>query len=129
MNLNLFKKFIVTLPLISLLFTQCFCFFGDPQTVLSIYNHRSDSITVYYRHTFDVRDGIPEGKLNIQSGKKNSIGESGLYEPLSKSVSYLIIKDSNGTEIMNLRGPSLDAAVRLVSKKDGVSIFYRLDVY
>ena len=125
MALSLFKRSIIILPLIWITFAQCP--FGDPQTGLDIYNNRSDNISVYYMHIFDERDGIPEGKLNIKSGKMSGIGDTGLYEPLSKTVSYLIIKDSNGVEFMNLRGSTLDQAVKLVSK-DKHHITYRLDI-
>ena len=105
MVLNLIKKLIIILPLFGIAFFQCP--FGDTRTRLFIYNNKSDTIFIYYMHIFDERDGIPESKLDIKSGKINSIGKSGLYEPLSKTVNYLIIKDSNGTELMNLRGSRL----------------------
>ena len=125
MALSLFKRSIIILPLIWIAFAQCF--FGDPRTRLGIYNNRSDNISVYYKyHVFD-EVGISEKKLDIKSGKMSGIGDTGLYAPLSKTVNYLIIKDSNGTEFMNLRGSGLDEVVKLVSK-DKHHITYRLDV-
>ena len=125
MSLSLFKKLIVILTLLGIAFFQCS--FGDSRTRLSISNNKSGTIFIYYMYTFDERDGIPESKLNIRSGEISSIGKSGLYEPLSKTVSYLIVRNSNEIELMNLRGSSLDNAVKLVSK-DEDHILYHLDV-
>ena len=122
----LFKKLIILLFLFNL---SCI---GDPETALNIYNNRNDNISTYSRHIFDERDGIPEKKLDIENGKWNVISISGLYEPLSKTLSYLIIKDSNGVELMNLRGSDLDNVVRRVTDKkheeEYGEITYRLDV-
>ena len=125
MILKVIKKILIIFSLLGIAFFQCP--FGDPQTGLDIYNNRNDNISVYYMHIFDKRDGIPEGKLDVQNGEMDGIGKSGLYEPLSKTVSYLIVRNSNEIELMNLRGSSLDNAVKLVSK-DEDHILYRLDV-
>ena len=117
-----YLRFIILLLLLNIL--ACI---GDPRTYLDIYNNRNDDISAYYKlHLFE-REDIPEKRLNIQSRKMSGIGDTGLYDPLSKTVNYLIIKDSNGTELMNLRGSSLDNAIKLVSK-DEDHILYRLDV-
>ncbi len=46
---------------------------------------------------------------------------------VSESLNYMIIKDSSGAEILNLRGEALDAAFKVV-EEDEYSITYRLDV-
>ena len=46
---------------------------------------------------------------------------------VSELLNYLIIKDSSGAEILNLRGEALDAAFKVV-EEDEYSITYRLDV-
>ncbi len=46
---------------------------------------------------------------------------------VSELLNYLIIKDSNGAEILNLRGEALDAAFKVV-EEDEYFITYRLDV-
>lgn len=125
MILRLTKKLLIIFPLLGIAFFQCP--FGDPQTELAIYNNRNEDIFVYYKKEFYDREKIPEKKLDIQKGKMSGIGDSGLAEPLSKTIIYLIIKNSSGLELMNLRGADLDNAVKLVSK-DEDHITYRLDV-
>ena len=46
---------------------------------------------------------------------------------VSELIDYMIIKDANGTELLNLRGEALDSAFRVV-KETEYSITYRLDV-
>ena len=46
---------------------------------------------------------------------------------VSELLNYMIIKDSSGAEILNLRGEALDAAFKVV-EEDEYFITYRLDV-
>ena len=127
MVFNLSKKLIIILSLlIGVIFFQCLI--GDDRTRLVIYNNRSNNISVYYKKEFYDREGIPEKVLDIKKGEMSGISDSGLAVPLSRIISYLIINDSNGIEIMNLRGSDLDNKVKFVSQ-DEAEIIYRLDVY
>ena len=119
----LLKRLAIIFPLLGANFLQCP--FGDPITTIDIYNNRSESISVRYR--FLKRDFIPELKLEISAKKTNSFNTSGIVDSLSSRFRYLIIIDSNGAEIMNLRGSALDEQVKLISKNEDY-IDYRLDV-
>ena len=46
---------------------------------------------------------------------------------ISEWLNHIVIKDSNGVEILNLQGEALDSAFRIV-QEDEYSITYRLDV-
>ena len=92
-----------------------------------IYNLRSETIEVCAKG----RKSKSAEPLcsNLETGKK----EHGLDPHLSSKkrvselLNYLIIKDSNGAEILNLRGETLDAAFKVV-EEDEYFITYRLDV-
>ena len=124
------KKFkvLIFLSLLIALFLNIGCPSEPEYTVERlIYNMRSEIIELCL-----------EGKLfsppesfcrKLQPNQKSH----GVYPHLdskkriSELLNYLIIKDSNGAEILNLRGETLDAAFKVV-EEDEYFITYRLDV-
>ena len=116
---------ICLLLILCILFFQCP--FGDPETSLEIFNYRNTDISVHYKKEFFERLNIPEKKLDIKKGETSGIGDSGIANPLSIAFEHIIVKDSNGTEIMNLRGSSLNETVKL-EYEDEHRIEYRLDI-
>ena len=128
----LFKRLIIIFPLLGIAFNKCP--FGDPNTGIFIYNHRSDSIVLYYsvilRYKTSDWDGLntPERTVTISSGQMDGIGGIPNVKPISKYLAYLIIKDTASSEILNLSGNSLDDRFKIVEETE-YYIEYRLDVY
>ena len=100
---------------------------GEQTTGVDIYNYKSDIINVYYKKSDYDELGIPEKTININPNSMSSIGGTAKVKPISEYLDYLIIKDKNNNNIMNLSGNTLDSAFKIVEETE-YHITYRLDV-
>ncbi len=92
-------------------------------------NNRNNQIQFIYSWIIYPLDGSNSGKfvIKINPGETDGDGGFGRGEHLSDDLAYVIIKDHNDNEIMNLSGKALDDAFKLVVKEE-YRFLYRLDV-
>ena len=101
------------------------CIIGESgEFYFDVKNNRNNQIQVIYSW-----DGSHGGKfvIKINPGETGSDGGTGRREHLSDDLVYVIIKDHNDNEIMNLSGKALDDAFKLVVKEE-YKFLYRLEV-
>lgn len=119
-----FLKFILLLSLLLILK----CITGPPRTNVKIYNSRNEIIFVIHNRIKIADNDPPEFMTKIE-GKSNKpmSGHTGLIKPASKVYEYVIIKDENNNELMNLRDETLNNAVTIETDNED-HVIYRLDV-
>ena len=115
------KIFIITFLFFSF-YAQCLL--GHPRTHIRVDNNRSETITA----TFKTRSTDHEVTYEVRANTSRHIeGDVGLIKPATKVYEYVIIKDSNNNELMNLRGEELNNAVT-IEKDNKNHVIYRLEV-
>ncbi len=99
------------------------------QFYFDVKNNRNNSIKLIYSWIIYPLDDIHSGKfvIKINLGETGGDGGTGRREHLSDDLAYVIIKDHNDNEIMNLSGKALDDAFKLVVKEE-YDYTYRLEV-
>ena len=100
---------------------------GEDITRVNIYNYKSGLISIHYKKSFYDDLGIPEKIININPNSMSFISDSGKAKPISKSLFYVVVKNTNSNEILNLSGEALDNAFRVEEETDSL-IVYRMDV-
>ena len=115
----------ITLLLI-LLFLNCVT--GPPRTRIQAYNKKNEVINITFKLTNMKDFKSHEVTYNVMANSNRPLdNHTGLHKPASKVYEYVIIKDENDNELMNLRGEILNNAVTIeVDNEDHV--IYRLDV-
>ena len=119
------KIFIVTFLFFSF-YAQCLL--GHPRTRIRVYNNRSETIFVTHNRVRIADNDPPEFTIEVERNSNKPIsGHTGLLKPATKVYEYVIIKDSNNNELMNLRGEELNNAVT-IETDDEDHVIYRLEV-
>ena len=99
------------------------------QFYFDVKNNRNNSIKLIYSWIIYPLDGSNSGKfvIKINPGETGGDGGFGRGEHLSDDLAYVIIKDNDDNELMNLRGEALENAVT-IEIDDENHVHYRLDV-
>ena len=99
------------------------------QFSFDVKNNRNNQIQFIYSWIIYPLDGSNSGKfvIKINPGETGGDGGFGRGEHLSDDLAYVIIKDNDDNEIMNLSGKALDDAFKLVVKEE-YRFLYRLEV-
>ena len=103
------------------------CIIGESgQFYFDVKNNRNNSIKLIYFWNLGYKHQT-ERMQKINPGETGSDGGFGRGEHLSDDLAYVIIKDNDDNEIMNLSGKALDDAFKLVVKEE-YDYTYRLEV-
>ena len=120
------KIFIITFLFFSF-YAQCLLG-GPPRTLMKVYNNRGEIIFVTQNRIRIADSDPPEFTIEIERKSNKLInGHTGLLKPVTKVYEYVIIKDSNNNELMNLRGEELNNTVT-IEKDNEDHVIYRLEV-
>ena len=106
---------------------ECNCIVGDDTTSILVYNRRNSNILLRYKYSDSGDFNFSEEKLEVKPHDMTAIGGTAKVKPISEYLDYLIIKDKNNNNIMNLSGNTLDSAFKIVEETE-YHITYRLDV-
>ena len=120
--MRIFRLFIVIF-FISFFCIQCVT--GPARSRVKVYNNKNEVIIATFK-LIDV--GEYEINYNIMPNMSQPLDNKiGLHKPASKVYEYVIIKDENDNELMNLRGETLNNTVT-IETDDEDHVIYRLDV-
>ena len=101
---------------------------GPPRTHMNVYNHRDETIFLIAKRTKMGDLQSVENNYEVKAKQKQVVsGDVYLHKPASKVYEYVIIKDENDNELINLRGETLNNAVT-IETDDEDHVIYRLDV-
>ena len=121
------KNYLI-ISILSVFLTNTICIPSSlVDTFYEIKNNRNETITIQIDHKVY---GKTEGTLGI--GRRSYTGKVTYkeFKSISSIVNSVVIKDSGGTELLNLSGDALDTHFKKVETETDRTdtILYRLDV-